>query len=81
MMEFFAMVAVAALLALWPAGVAARKGRSRFGWWVGGTLLWIVALPASYLVSDVRRRCPVCAEPVHDAASACPHCQRKIGWA
>lgn len=77
-MESLALLAVAALLALWPASVAARKGRWQLGWWIFGTLLLVVALPAAYLVSDIRPRCRYCKEPIRSSASVCPHCQREL---
>jgi hypothetical protein len=64
------------LIALLPASIARHKGRSFFTWYVGGILLWIVAFPASIMVSDRRRRCPHCAEIIQQEASVCPHCQR-----
>jgi hypothetical protein len=60
-----------------PAIIASRKGRSFLGWWLFGLLAWIVALPASVIVSDLTRvRCPHCAELVREEATLCPHCQR-----
>lgn len=48
-----AAIVLAALLAAIPAAIAGRKGRSAFGWWVFGTLMLIVALPAALLVKDL----------------------------
>jgi hypothetical protein len=60
-----------------PAIIASRKGRSFAGWWLFGLLAWIVALPASIIVSDLGRvPCPHCAEMIRVEATVCPYCQR-----
>lgn len=41
---------IAVFLGLIPAAIAANKGRSFIGWWVYGSLIFIVALPHSLLV-------------------------------
>lgn len=41
----------AMILGVIPAMIANGKGRSAFGWWVYGTLIFIIALPHSLLIS------------------------------
>ena len=41
------------LLALIPAFIAQRKGRSFIGWYVFGVLAFIIALPAALIVKRV----------------------------
>lgn len=48
------LVTFAVLLALIPAVIAQRKGRSFVFWFIFGLLLWIVALPAALFVKDTR---------------------------
>ena len=69
------------LIALIPAYIAERKGRSFFQWYIYALLLWIVALPASLLISPTEkaqehqqkergyRKCPYCAELIKQAAT------------
>ena len=66
------------LIALLPASIARAKGRSFGSWYIGGVLFWIIALPASIIVSDARPRCPECAEIVQPLAHVCPHCHSEI---
>jgi hypothetical protein len=42
------------LIALAPALIAKSKGRSAFGWWIYGMLLFIVALPHALLLAERR---------------------------
>ena len=72
------LVVLAGLLGLIPARIASRKGRSFAVWWIFGLLFWIIAFPASILVSDARPRCPRCAEPVRAEAAGCPHCGQEM---
>ena len=39
-----------AMIGLLPAWIAHNKGRSFFGWWLFGTMFWIIALPISILI-------------------------------
>jgi hypothetical protein len=79
---------IAAVLGLIPAAIASRKGRSFLGWWVYGTLLWIVALIHSIVLrpSDAAgpvagrplRACPSCRKEIDDRATFCRHCGAAI---
>ncbi|HUZ73397.1 MAG TPA: hypothetical protein VMU87_10445 [Stellaceae bacterium] len=44
------IVAVLVLIGLVPAAVASSKGRSFVGWWIYGSLLFIVALPHALMI-------------------------------
>lgn len=73
------IIGISLILGLLPAWIANRKGHSFIGWWLFGSLLWIVALPAALIIRDGNHvPCPVCRERVHVDARACPHCQREI---
>jgi hypothetical protein len=56
-------VSVAMLIAVWPALVAFRKGRSFWAWWLMSTLLMIVFLPLAFIVKP--KPCP--ADSVSEA--------------
>jgi hypothetical protein len=66
------------LIGLIPAAIANNKGRSFVGWWIFGTLLFIVALPVALVMksSDLADgyACPNCAEMVKVEALSCPFC-------
>ena len=72
------VLGVVAVLALLPAFVAYRKGRSVVGWWIAGVVAWLPALVMSFLVRNERRRCPHCAARVAAAATVCPSCGTDI---
>ena len=74
-----------------PASIARSKGRDFVGWWIYGTLLFIVALPHSLLIrpdteqiekeqlqSGDARKCPFCAEIVKAEARVCRFCGRDL---
>lgn len=84
---------LAAVLGAIPAFIAQNKGRSAFGWWVFGFLLFPIALVASVLISKEKpaqatqsqtsgnnslRRCPHCAELIQKAAKKCKHCHEAV---
>lgn len=82
----------AAILGLIPAVIARHKGRSFVGFWIYGTLLFIVALPHALLMKpDTRvvearqleggshRKCPHCAEIIRIEAKVCRFCGRDVG--
>ncbi|MBE8596870.1 hypothetical protein [Xenorhabdus sp. BG5] len=46
----------AALIGLIPAALANAKGRNFFGWWVYGTLLFIVALIHAFLLKNTDKK-------------------------
>lgn len=84
---------LAAVLGAIPALIAQYKGRSAFGWWVFGFLLFPIALVASVLISREKpvqagpakttdanslRRCPHCAELIQKAAKKCKHCHEAV---
>jgi hypothetical protein len=79
------------MLGLIPGVIAMNKGRSFFGWWIYGALLFIIALPHALLMrSDVKamerreletgenRKCPFCAEIVKAEAKICKHCGKDL---
>jgi hypothetical protein len=51
---FGSTILLVMLIALAPALIARSKGRSAFGWWVYGMLLFIVALPHALLLAERR---------------------------
>ena len=82
---------LALILGLIPAAIARAKGRSFFGFWVYGTLLFIVALPhailakpnvreleAQQLADGAHRKCPYCAEVIKREAKVCRFCGRSM---
>lgn len=71
-------IAILAIAALIPAAIARHKGRSTFGFWLFGLVLWPAALVVSLVVSDQRHRCPHCMEPIHRQANVCPHCHSDL---
>lgn len=77
----------AVVLGIIPAAIAQEKGYNFFAWWVFGTLLFIVALLAAFLIGPTTKkeeergldsgeleRCPDCAEPVRAQAARCRFC-------
>lgn len=87
-MPTFITLVVAALLGLIPASIASRKGRSFGGWWVYGTLLFIVALIHSLVLRDdtilaphrsTRIVCPHCSGLNDADAEFCRQCGAKLG--
>lgn len=63
------------LLGLVPATIAHLKGRSFFGWWIYGALLFIIALPHAIL-GEGTKKCPYCAEIIKADAKVCRFCGR-----
>lgn len=79
------------IMAFVVAVIAGRKGRSPFGWFIAGAVLWPVALIAILAVSKTAeaarqdaiesgemRTCPHCAEMIRSAAKVCRYCGRDI---
>lgn len=82
---------VAALLGLVVGAIAQSKGRSFFGWWLYGALLFIVAIvhvlvlkpdvkgvEARALQGGDQRKCPHCAEVIKAEAKVCRYCGRDV---
>lgn len=79
----------AAILGLIPAFIARAKGHPFFLYWVGGALLFIVALPVAIFIKpdqavlDRRRlekgerRCSECQQFISVHANICPYCRRE----
>lgn len=78
--EWVQHLIVVALLGLIPAVIAVKKGRSFVVWWLFGSALLIIALPAAYLVESMqgRKKCRGCGEFVHKEAARCPFCGREL---
>ena len=74
----------AVLLGVLTGAIAQKKGYSFLTWFIGGTLLAIVALPEILLKKPNRagqRQCPACMSWVPQQATACAHCGRDIAVA
>jgi hypothetical protein len=83
-----AVLALALVLGIIPAGIAYTKGHNFVVWWLAGAALFIGALPAAIMVKpnvDVLaargagRKCPFCAELVSTEAVVCRYCHRDLG--
>jgi hypothetical protein len=77
--SYLVLLVPAMALALIPASIAAKKGRSFGLWWIYGFALFLVALIHALLADDLTRRpCPYCAEQIRPEATVCHFCHRDI---
>lgn len=66
------------------AAIASSKGRSVFGWLIGGFLLGPIGLLIVGLMGrpapdeSILRKCPHCAEQILKEAKVCKHCGRDV---
>ena len=67
----------AAMIAVIPGTIGAKKGYKFFLYWLFGFLLFVVATPEAILRRP-KRICPACAEGIKVAAKVCPHCLRDV---
>ena len=87
-MEIFVLIVLVGLI---PAAIAHAKGHHFIGWWIFGSLLFIVALPMALLAKPDRdalerrtmyekgmRKCPGCAELIPCEAAVCRFCGRDV---
>lgn len=86
----FIPITLVALAAIFPARMAARKGRSFWGYWLFTTLCFPVGLAVVLLIGPspegivlrVKRRgsknCPSCAERIRAEARVCRYCSRGV---
>ena len=74
---FIIIIGACAGVGLIPAFIASSKGHSFEGWWLYGSLLFVVAFFHALMVGYARR-CPQCAEGVRQEAKVCPHCHREL---
>ena len=76
----------ALIIGLIPAFIAKNKGYNFFGWWIYGSLIFIIAFPHALLskpnqqeidkqnLAHGMKKCPHCAEIIRGEAQICKHC-------
>jgi hypothetical protein len=72
----------AAGLGIVTALLAAKKGRNAFGWWLFGTLFFLMALPMLLILEPTEsgwtKKCAHCAQWVKKDASRCRYCGERL---
>jgi hypothetical protein len=58
--------------------IAHYRGRNVIGWFLFGTILFIVALPLILLLPRKSKKCPHCKETIQKEANVCRHCKSQL---
>lgn len=89
--NFTILCVILILIGLIPATIAHNKGKSFVGWWILGTLAFIIALPAALLLKKSQdvlkpdhieqgktRKCPYCSKTIEEETRICKYCNKYL---